>query len=173
MPAIKDIQKTYGSDTRFQLIGISCDRTAQAAEQYIKQNGLIWTHGFAGNLLAGVNASKGYKVRGIPATFLIGADGRILAKNLRGAELKEAVGKALGDDKVLSPTNRVTSPARFPVTRFDLPGDRAAERLRSSSSTTPTRISKKTALIMISSGCYSRPIVGFARPFLRNSTRAR
>jgi peroxiredoxin len=100
MPTIKDIQQTFGSDARFQLIGLSCDQTAEAAEQYIKQNGLIWTHGFAGNLLAGVNAGTVYKVRAIPATFLIGPDGRILAKNIRGAELKEAVRKALEDPKL-------------------------------------------------------------------------
>ena len=123
MPAIKDIQKTFGGDTRFQLIGLSCDQTAEAAEAYIKQNGLIWTHGFAGNLLAGASAGNVYKVRAIPATFLIGPDGRILAKNLRGSELKEAVRKALDDDKVISPTKRVTTPSRFPLTRFDVPGD--------------------------------------------------
>ena len=82
MPAIKDIQKTFGGDTRFHLIGLSYDQTPDAAEQYIQQNGLAWTHGFAGNLLAGVSAGKVYKVRAIPATFLIGPDGRILAKNL-------------------------------------------------------------------------------------------
>ena len=110
MPAIKDIQKTFGGDTRFQLIGLSCDETAEVAERYIKENGLIWTHGFAGNLLAGVNASKVYKVRAIPATFLIGPDGRILAKNLRGAELKEAVRKALEDPKLFPAANRTTQP---------------------------------------------------------------
>lgn len=102
MPTIKDIQKTFGGDTRFQLIGMSCDDTAEVAERYIKQNGLIWTHGFAGNLLAGASAGKVYKVRAIPATFLIGPDGRILAKNLRGAELKEAVRKALDDPKIFA-----------------------------------------------------------------------
>jgi peroxiredoxin len=110
MPAIKDIQKTFGSDTRFQLIGLSCDQTAEAAERYIKENGLTWTHGFAGNLLAGVNAGKVYKVRAIPATFLIGPDGRILAKNLRGAELKEAVRKALEDTKVVPAAAGTTQP---------------------------------------------------------------
>ena len=91
MPAVQDIQKTFGGDTRFQLIGLSCDQTPDVPERYIKENGLIWTHGFAGNLIAGLNAGTAYKVRSIPATFLIGPDGRILAKNLRGAELKEAV----------------------------------------------------------------------------------
>ena len=69
MPAIKDIQKTFGSDARFQLIGMSLDETAEEAQRYIKQNGLIWTHGFAGDLLAGASAGAVYKVRAIPATF--------------------------------------------------------------------------------------------------------
>jgi len=110
MPAIKDIQKTFGSDARFQLIGMSCYETAEVAERYIKENGLIWTHGFAGNLIAGVNASKAYKVRAIPATFLIGPDGRVLAKDLGGAELKEAVRKALEDPKLFPAAARTPQP---------------------------------------------------------------
>ncbi len=33
----------------------------------------------------------------MPETFLIGPDGRVLAKNLRGAALKEAIARALKD----------------------------------------------------------------------------
>ena len=118
MPAIKDIQQTFGSDARFQLIGLSCDQTAEAAEQYIEQNSLVWTHGFAGNLLAGVNAGTVYKVRAIPSTFLIGPDGRVLAKNLLGAELKEAVRKALEDPKLFQRHQDTTNTAAlFSVTR--------------------------------------------------------
>ena len=106
MPAIKEIQKTFGDDRRFQLIGVSCDQTAEAAERFIEQNGLVWVHGFAGNLLADVNAGTVYKVRAIPATFLIGPDGRILAKNLRGADLKEAVRNALDNPKLFPPASR-------------------------------------------------------------------
>ncbi len=125
-PTFQDIQKTFGNDARFQLIGLSCDETAGVAEQYIKQNGLIWTQGFAGHLLAGVNAGKEYKLRAIPATFLIGPDGRILAKNLRGAELKEAVRRALQGNKVFSKSPIATRPLRFPITRFDAPDEKPA-----------------------------------------------
>jgi thiol-disulfide isomerase/thioredoxin len=111
LPAIKDIQKAFGGDARFQMISLSLDETAEVAERYIKENGLIWTHGFAGNLLAGAPAGKVYKVQSIPATFLIGPDGRILAKNLRGGELKEAVRKALDDPKVFSAEGRPTPKA--------------------------------------------------------------
>ena len=41
---------------------------------------------------------------------MIGPDGRILAKNLRGAELKEAVRKALEDTKVVPAAAGTTQP---------------------------------------------------------------
>jgi hypothetical protein len=37
-------------------------------------------------------------VEGIPSIFLIGPDGKIIARELRGEAIKEAVGKALGKD---------------------------------------------------------------------------
>jgi hypothetical protein len=37
-----------------------------------------------------------YGVYGIPAIFLIGPDGKIVATDLRGAKIKEAVATALG-----------------------------------------------------------------------------
>ena len=110
IPALKDVQKNFGSDTRFQLIGLSCDETAEVAEWHVKQNGLIWTQGFAGNLLARGTAGKAYKLRSIPATFLIGPDGRILAKNPRGAELKEAVRRVLEDPEFFRPVNSTRKP---------------------------------------------------------------
>jgi hypothetical protein len=43
-----------------------------------------------------------YGVRAIPSTFLIAPDGRILARDLRGAALKEAIAKALKDDELFA-----------------------------------------------------------------------
>ena len=89
MPVLKDIQKTFGTDPKFALISLDCDQKDEAAKSYIRENGLIWTHGFAGDLAMGTCLS--YKVRSIPATFLIGPDGRVLSKNLHGGDLKEAI----------------------------------------------------------------------------------
>jgi thiol-disulfide isomerase/thioredoxin len=97
MPALKDIQKTFGADPKFTLISLACDQKDEGATQYIRENGLIWTHGFAGDLATGVGLS--YNVRSIPATFLIGPDGRVLAKNFRGTELKDAIRLALLPDE--------------------------------------------------------------------------
>ncbi len=97
MPVLKDIQTTFGADPHFALVTLACDQKDDGAKQYIRENGLIWTHGFAGDLAMGTGLS--YKVHSIPATFLVGPDGRILAKNLRGGELKEAVRAALLADE--------------------------------------------------------------------------
>jgi peroxiredoxin len=111
MPAIKDIQQTFGADARFVLVGVSCDEAAQAPATYTKANGLSWTQVFGGPVPQSVraapakdfqNVGETYLIRGIPATFLIGPNGRILARDLRGPALKEAVGKALSDEELFS-----------------------------------------------------------------------
>jgi RNA polymerase sigma factor (sigma-70 family) len=103
MPALKDIQATFGSDPRFLLVGVSCDETAEAPAKYTKENAFFWTQVHGGKIHEGV--AETYLIRGIPATFLIAPDGRVLAMNLRGQALKEAVRNALNDQK-LFPTAR-------------------------------------------------------------------
>jgi peroxiredoxin len=101
MPAMKDIQETFGADPRFLLVGLSCDDGIERPAEYVRANALTWTQAFAGRMLEGVVAET-YLIRAIPATFLIGPNGRVLAMNLRGAPLKEAVRKALSDEKLFS-----------------------------------------------------------------------
>jgi beta-lactamase regulating signal transducer with metallopeptidase domain/5-hydroxyisourate hydrolase-like protein (transthyretin family)/peroxiredoxin len=100
MPAMKDLQETFGRDGRFVLVGLSCDEEPEGPARYAREHGLSWTQGFAGNLYGELATT--YLVKAIPATFLIGPDGRILAKNLRGPALKEAIRKALNDDHLFA-----------------------------------------------------------------------
>jgi thiol-disulfide isomerase/thioredoxin len=104
MPALKDIQETFGGDPRFLLVGVSCDDAAAAPAKYTRENALVWTQVYGGKMLEGV-VPETYLIRAIPATFLIAPDGRVLAMNLRGPALKEAVRNALNDRK-LFPTAR-------------------------------------------------------------------
>jgi beta-lactamase regulating signal transducer with metallopeptidase domain/thiol-disulfide isomerase/thioredoxin len=97
LPALKDIHKTFGGDPRFRLISVSCDQTVEPALRVIRENGLTWTHGFAAGG-PGSAIMVSYGVRAIPSTFLIAPDGRILARDLRGDALKEAVAKALASE---------------------------------------------------------------------------
>ena len=101
MPSVEDIQQTFGADPRFVLAGLSCDDGIERPAEYVKANSLTWTHVFAGAMLESEVTEK-YLIRAIPATFLIGPNGRVLAINLRGAPLKEAVREALSDEKLFS-----------------------------------------------------------------------
>jgi beta-lactamase regulating signal transducer with metallopeptidase domain/thiol-disulfide isomerase/thioredoxin/protocatechuate 3,4-dioxygenase beta subunit len=101
MPSIKDIEQTFGNDPRFELVGLSCDDGIERPAEFVKANSLGWTQAFAGKMLEG-EVAETYLIRAIPATYLIGPNGRVIAINLRGAALKEAVRKALSDEKLFS-----------------------------------------------------------------------
>jgi thiol-disulfide isomerase/thioredoxin len=69
-------------------------RALAELKTYAKNNGMSWKHLYEGK---GWKTELGaqYDVKGIPAMFLVGRDGKIVGKNLRGAKLAPAVKKAL------------------------------------------------------------------------------
>jgi peroxiredoxin len=81
----------------FTVLGVSLDRPGQKAKwlKAIYDDQLAWTHvsdlQFWNNEVA-----QQYKVQSIPQNFLIGPDGKILAKNLRGANLEAKLCELLG-----------------------------------------------------------------------------
>jgi thiol-disulfide isomerase/thioredoxin len=94
LPNVIETYKKYHSQG-FEIIGISLDSSREKLDAFIKSHdGLTWAQYFDGqgwkNKLAGQ-----YGVHGIPFTVLVGPDGKILGKGLRGEALGEAVGKAL------------------------------------------------------------------------------
>ena len=113
MTVLKEVQASFGHDPRFTLISLACGESAAQAEQSIKQDGLNWTHGFAGDFVTGAATRYDIRVihqsqfmigpdqksRQIPLTFLIGPDGRIVAHDMSGND-PGAVGKALENPKL-------------------------------------------------------------------------
>jgi len=78
------------------IIGVSLDRPGKDADwkKAIAEDKLTWTH--VSNLKEWQDPiAKQYGVQGIPATFLLDASGKIVAKNLRGEELKAKVKELL------------------------------------------------------------------------------
>lgn len=75
IPSLVETYKKY-NDKGFEVIGISLDQNRTAFDRYIKQNGMTWDHYFDGRGWSNELAMK-YKVRGIPAAFLIDREGKI------------------------------------------------------------------------------------------------
>lgn len=70
----------------FTVLGVSLDRSRESWLKAIKDDGLAWTH--VSDLKFWSNeAAKLYKITAIPQNLLIGPDGIIIGKNLRGDEL--------------------------------------------------------------------------------------
>ncbi|MHB1179695.1 MAG: peroxiredoxin family protein [Daejeonella sp.] len=75
-------------DKGFTVLGVSLDDDKDAWIKAIKSDGLTWGH--ASDLKRwDSQAAALYKVEGIPASFMLDPSGKIVAKNLRGAELEK------------------------------------------------------------------------------------
>lgn len=78
--------KTY-HDKGFDVLGVSLDDKKKLWEKAIEKDGLTWTH--VSDLKGWQNdAAVLYGVKMVPTNYLIGPDGKIVAKNLREAELQ-------------------------------------------------------------------------------------
>lgn len=90
-PNVKAVYEKYKSKG-FEIYGVSLDKDSSSWTNSIKSLGLNWKH-VSDLKYWNCAPAKVYKVSGIPATFLIDKDGRVIAKNLRGpaleAKLKE------------------------------------------------------------------------------------
>ena len=94
-PFLKAACKSFGPNDHFAMISLSLDAEPSAPADFARKNQLQWTQGFLGEWSKSAVAPL-YGVEGIPSIFLIGPDGKIIARDLRGEEISLAVGKALG-----------------------------------------------------------------------------
>src|SRR5262249_39124238 len=96
-PHLKAAFAAFGTHERLAMVGLSLDDTPDAARQYAAENGLGWAQGFLG-LAPAQRVTTDPRVAGIPAIWLIGPDGKIVAKGLRGDAIKQALADALDGD---------------------------------------------------------------------------
>jgi thiol-disulfide isomerase/thioredoxin len=79
----------------FEIIGVSLDSDRDKLETFLKQtDGMTWQQYFDGQGWANKLAAK-YGVESIPFAVLVGPDGKIIGKSLRGEALENAVATSL------------------------------------------------------------------------------
>jgi len=89
---LKTYQKYHGKG--LEIIGVSLDQDQAKLASFIQQKGVTWQQFFDGQGWHNKLAVK-YGIESIPATFLLDGQGKIIAKDLRGEALDQAVGAAL------------------------------------------------------------------------------
>ena len=97
-----NVVKVYNKyhDKGLEIISVSLDGTRSQKDpkaawlKAIEDDNLTWNH--VSNLqYFNDPVARSYYIRSIPATFLLDENGKILAKNLRGPALEQAVAKHL------------------------------------------------------------------------------
>lgn len=80
-------------DAGLEIIGVSCDKEAEAVQKYTQENGITWKQMLdpEAKTSTGIVLSEYYGVEYIPFPILINRKGEIVAKDIRGAELAAAV----------------------------------------------------------------------------------
>ena len=91
---VKDYHKY--NEKGFEVFSVSLDRDKASWTKAIQDDGLVWPNHVSDLKYWSSQAAATYGVTSIPATFLIGKDGRIIAKNLRGEALGQALEELLG-----------------------------------------------------------------------------
>jgi peroxiredoxin len=98
IPSVKAAYDAFGQSDRFVMISLSLDEKADDAAQYVKKNNLAWNQVFLPGQWEAATV-KDYCVHGIPSIWLIGPDGKVIAKDLRGPAIRAAVESALGSKR--------------------------------------------------------------------------
>jgi len=92
-PNLKAVYEDFGGE-RFEMIGLSIDKTIDLPKEYHEKNPSTYTQGFV-EPEPYQQVRNDYGIRSIPSIWLIGPDGKIVGRDLRGKALREAVRTAL------------------------------------------------------------------------------
>lgn len=89
---LKPLYEKYGGDERFEIVGVATWEDAEKTLKALPELGYKWPQIIG----AGKTPMEKYGFDGIPMIILIGPDGTILERNIRGNSIVEAVEKYLG-----------------------------------------------------------------------------
>ena len=91
IPALKEAYAAF-HDKGFEIYGVSLDRDPEAWATYITEHEMNWvnTLGRDGNP-ASAEMIDQYAIQSIPSNFLIGPDGKIVARHLRGEAVMQTL----------------------------------------------------------------------------------
>jgi RNA polymerase sigma factor (sigma-70 family) len=94
IPQLQAVHDTFGKDKTFAILSLSIDEKIDEPKKFQEKRKLPWTQAFLGGSIQGP-APASFGVRAIPALVLVGPDGKIIARGMRGGDIQKEVAKAL------------------------------------------------------------------------------
>lgn len=85
IPYLKQLHESYG-DQNFKIVGVSLDRDKDTLREFIAEREMNWPQIFEEDGWED-EITRAFNVAGIPRMYLIGPEGTIIAKDLRGEEM--------------------------------------------------------------------------------------
>ncbi len=95
IPHVKATYDAFGRDPRLVVIGLYRGASPEKMRRYAAHRGLAWEQRYLGNWEDANPIAAAFGVRIPAAVFLIGPDGRVIAKDLQGDAINQAVARAL------------------------------------------------------------------------------
>jgi len=106
IPDLKEMYQKYHAEG-FEIVGVDLDSTPSDLSDFLDKEKLPWIN-VVGEEKDGqlqFPLAEKYGIQAIPATFLVGKDGKIAAFDLHGEELTKQVKKLLGDRSEAKPSD--------------------------------------------------------------------
>jgi len=94
LPNLRRVYKAHHREG-FEIIGVSLDHDQLKLSGFARRYGISWPQFFDGRGWNNKLAVK-YGVRSLPANYLLDGEGKIVARNLHGQALEDAVAKTVG-----------------------------------------------------------------------------
>ena len=92
LPNLKAVHAALGTNTSLVMVALSLDEKPDNVRKFVEAYKLSWPQGYLG---PDSPVAAAYGATAIPATFLIGPDGRVVARDLKGEQIQTAIENAL------------------------------------------------------------------------------
>jgi peroxiredoxin len=97
LPHLLEVYDKFGKRKDLVIIGVSLDLDEKVLRDFLKKRKMPWYHVY-GQAGGAQTAADRYGVNALPAVFVIGPDGKIVAIGLRGKEIVNKVKQVLEDN---------------------------------------------------------------------------
>ncbi|WP_372723380.1 TlpA family protein disulfide reductase [Novipirellula sp.] len=104
-PNLESVYEDFGGE-RLEMIGLSVDQSIDLPQALLDESPAAYRQGWVGDTERHEKIFDAYGIQSIPSIWLIGPDGKIVARDLRGEALRDAVKTALAADAAPNQSRR-------------------------------------------------------------------